>query len=320
MPKIFWTINRHLDHSSTFLRVFAMQHIWIIDKDTGTTLFYRNYADIKIDPDLVSGLLSALNNFSEVEMKQHGIESINMGGLKWCYVSDPEYNLLLITADSKEANSDMMRARLEVIKNMFIQMYNITSDGLKAGFVNVNQFTGFSSILDTLSMQWEQAEKTMGTAELFDLLGIFQQIFSGANSIIHNNVFGEKFEHLSEDIKQFVSELHETPEMQESEELQNITYDDQQGWTILTLNPMKLDETNLKRTLFSITTNLKDVITKFLGNIIALNEFNKEIFTYVLSNWDLLEKLQISKNLFDLFLRRSITQRDNKNGPITESE
>ena len=80
-----------------------MQHIWMIEKNSGTTLFYRNYADIKIDPDLVSGLLLALNNFSEVEMRQNGIESINMGGLKWCYVHNPTFDILLISADSKIA-------------------------------------------------------------------------------------------------------------------------------------------------------------------------------------------------------------------------
>ena len=290
-----------------------MQHIWIIEKNSGTTLFYRNYADIKIDPDLVSGLLSALNNFSEVEMRQNGIESINMGGLKWCYVHDPTLDILLISADSKIVNTDIMRSSLKVIKNIFIQAYNITENSFRSGLVNIHQFDDFDQTLETLRVQWEQAEKAMGTAASFDLIGVFQQIFNSANSIIHGNVFGDKLQNLLDEIDQFVEEFPSIPRSPRKSRLFNLTFDKQQGWNILTLNPMNLDGVTLKKVFFNITENLKDMITKYLGNIIALNEFNKEIFPYILSNWDLLQQLSITRNLLDVMLRRTPAPKEMKN-------
>ena len=56
---------------------------------------------MNIDQDLVSGLLSALHNFSEVELKHQGIESIEMAGLTWTYLDSKDIFLLLIAADDK---------------------------------------------------------------------------------------------------------------------------------------------------------------------------------------------------------------------------
>ena len=78
-----------------------MKHIWIIDDLSSTAVFYKNYTAMDLDQDLVSGLLSALHNFSEVELKHQGIESIQMSGLSWTYLDSKEYSLLLIGADDK---------------------------------------------------------------------------------------------------------------------------------------------------------------------------------------------------------------------------
>jgi len=61
-----------------------MEHLWLIAKESSATIYYRNYTQEKIDPDLVSGLLSAFNNFSEVELHGTGIESINMAACNGC--------------------------------------------------------------------------------------------------------------------------------------------------------------------------------------------------------------------------------------------
>jgi hypothetical protein len=256
-----------------------------------------------LDPDLVSGLLSALNNFSEVELKSRGIESINMGGLQWCYLSDLKLNLLLIAADSKSSNSELMRARLDVIKNMFVTQYNITPESWN-NLVNIQQFQTFSSIVDMLRMQWEQAEKNMGVAALFDLLGVFQQIFNLFVSIIRSNFFGAKYELINKEMTQFNTLLETNPELQSSPELKNITYDDQSGFNVITLNPMALDELTLKRALVLITEYARNMIIKHLGYMVGFSSFSKEILPYILSNWDLLERLNITKTLLDIFFSR----------------
>ena len=58
-------------------------NIWILDSNSGITLLYKPYMDLPVNEDLVSGLLTALNQLSIVEFRGQGIESIDMGGLRW---------------------------------------------------------------------------------------------------------------------------------------------------------------------------------------------------------------------------------------------
>mgnify|MGYP006290097583 FL=1 len=90
-------------------------NIWILDADSGVSLLYTAYMDFHVNEDLVSGLLTALNQFSSVELKQP-IESIEMSGLRWVYLSDPNSGLLFIAADKKDVSADLLSARLNVIK------------------------------------------------------------------------------------------------------------------------------------------------------------------------------------------------------------
>ncbi|MHA2088368.1 MAG: hypothetical protein ACW972_08835, partial [Promethearchaeota archaeon] len=93
-----------------------------MESDSGITLVYKPYMDFPVNEDLVSGLLTALNQFTIVEFKQ-GIDSIEMGGLRWVYIQDKDTNLLFIGADSREVKGEILRARLDVIRHTFIQQY-----------------------------------------------------------------------------------------------------------------------------------------------------------------------------------------------------
>jgi len=62
-------------------------NVWILDSESGITLLYKPYMDLALDEDLISGLLAALNQFTTYEFQQ-GIESIEMGGLRWSYLED----------------------------------------------------------------------------------------------------------------------------------------------------------------------------------------------------------------------------------------
>lgn len=96
-------------------------NIWILDSDSGITLLYKAFLDMNVDEDLVSGLLTALNQFTKMEFKQ-GIDSVDMGGLKWVYLEDKETSLLFIAADSKDVNSNILKGRLNVIKQEFSEI------------------------------------------------------------------------------------------------------------------------------------------------------------------------------------------------------
>ena len=97
-------------------------NIWILDSESGITLLYKPYMDLALDEDLISGLLAALNQFTTYELKT-GIESIEMGGLRWSYLEDQDSNLLFVATCEKDISSNMLKARLNVIKHTFLEQY-----------------------------------------------------------------------------------------------------------------------------------------------------------------------------------------------------
>ncbi|MFW9973388.1 MAG: hypothetical protein ACFFDF_24605, partial [Candidatus Odinarchaeota archaeon] len=150
-------------------------NIWIMENDSGITLVYKPYMDFPVNEDLVSGLLTALNQFTIVEFKQ-GIDSIEMGGLRWVYIMDKETNLLFIGADTREVKGDILRSRLDVIRQTFVNQYANKKNRWGSKWAgNVEIYKPFEQVIDEFYTQWKQAESITTVAEFFDILGIFQQ-------------------------------------------------------------------------------------------------------------------------------------------------
>ena len=66
--------------------------IFYVIKD-GVSIVYISYLDIILKEHLVSGILTALNQFVFSEFNQ-AIDSISMGGLNWIYDYDEKANIL----------------------------------------------------------------------------------------------------------------------------------------------------------------------------------------------------------------------------------
>ena len=96
--------------------------IWIVESDSGIKLLYKSFLKTDADEDIVSGFLTAFNQFSMMEFKQ-SIDSIEMGGLRWSYIVEPKYNLLFVAASTKEMKTEILKTRLDVIKNAFGTIY-----------------------------------------------------------------------------------------------------------------------------------------------------------------------------------------------------
>ncbi len=280
-----------------------MKHFWIINKISSTNLVYKNYSDFIIDPDLVSGLLTALNSFSEVELKANGITSIHMGGLKWVYSDQKDMNLMLIAADKTEAKTVVMRARLEVIFKMFIEKYAIAPEQMRKTLIDISRFEDFNEELDMLHSQWAQAEAivTGGAALMFDLLGIFQQIYTAFHNIFQYSFFSTDYDNTIIEVKTILENMKESPEFQKYPELQKITFDGF-GWNVINLNPMILETSVLKRVLIMLTLHLNNIITNKLSKSSKFNAFSKAIFPLLQEKYDLLVSLGILQTLMQIFL------------------
>ena len=280
-----------------------MKHFWIINSYSSVALFYRNYSNFTLDQDLISGFLMALNSFSEVELKSHGISSIMMGGLSWVYYDPRDSGLMFVAADDVKSNTEVMRSRLEVIFKMFVKKYDITSKKMKS-LVDQSIYVEFQETLDMLEKQWKQAESILegGAALIFDLLGIFQQLFNQFNHIIQTTFFKEEYVKVMDNVGEMLENLNTMPEFKENPELSNISFDEH-GWDIITLNPLKIDLKVLRRTLILITIHLNNVIKENLTEYGRMNAYIKHLFPYLMAQYELLESLGILHDLFRIFLQ-----------------
>ena len=278
-----------------------MKHVWIINTLNQTSLFYRNYSNLNLDPDLVTGLLSALDNFSKEAVNSQGIESIEMSGYRWVYHNMPEVHILLIAADFSDSKSNVMKSRLQIVGKMFVEMFQITSESL-SGLVKVSEFSTFSQTLDVLITQWAQAEKTMGVAEIFDLLGVFQQLINQIQEIFRLNFFNEEYNNAILEINKFKEELQKFSDIASDEQIQQISFDEINGWNIITLNPMAIDPIKLRRACLLIIKHCINILTDKLGSIVTTFEIRKRVISYIFANWQQIHNLNLIEELFRTLL------------------
>lgn len=280
-------------------------NIWVMESDSGITLVYKPYMDFPINEDLVSGLLTALNQFTIVEFKQ-GIESIEMGGLRWVYISDKDTNLLFIAADSKDVTAETLRARLDVIRYTFIQQYAHKGNrwGTKwAG--NVEIYKPFENVIDEYYTQWKQAERITTVAEFFDILGIYQQILNLVINVIEGHLSEERKEIIYVKIEQMFKHYSDLEIVKKNPELTKITFERRVGFNIINIDPMNCDMFIVEKQILGLIRRIVEILKEEEGYFPSLKYFVKEnIFDYLMSNFNLLNDLNLFTFLLQLFLMK----------------
>ncbi len=277
-----------------------MKEIYIIDQKAGTAIYHRSFGALKVDPDLISGLLAAMNQLTEVELAGRGIEAIVMGGLAWIYLKHNPLNLLIIAADSRDRIPEVTRSRLEYIIKSFIEFFQITPENWeKVWYGEYSKFNAFNPMIDQLVQQWSQAEGVLGAAELFDILGLYQQLFNMMTNVIRRNFFKEKLIKIKSRMNEFHASLKK--EWEADAELSKLAYDGNVDWDFMSINPLNVDANKLKILLMQTTLKVEGFIAQGLGRMILLNEFSKEIIPFLVRNWDQLNKLEMLKPLVELF-------------------
>jgi len=278
-------------------------NIWIVDSESGVTILYKNSLGLKIDEDLVSGLLTALNLFSKHEFNQSGIESIDMSGLKWVYSQAQEFNLLFIAADKKETHAEILRSRLIVIKKDFLSRYAKTSSEWKEKWKGlVKPFKSFGDQIDEFMVQWKETEKIESYGILFDSLGVFQQILNICATVIEKYISGFRKERIYRNIENFYSRFMEAIQSDIDKELSKIKFSKDHGWNILNINVSIADPQTIPRVFLDIVKMMKNFIFYELGNEKALDAFSEELYPYLLNNWNQLQQLDLERPLFGIFL------------------
>lgn len=294
-------------------------HIWILQKSSSLMLFYySSHVSENLDQGILSGLLGALNTLSEMELKDQGIESIDMGGLRWVYLSDPAANLLLVGADGKDSNAKLMLARLKVINKMFVQTFEISSEfWTRVKVVELSHFRSFKETIQMLESQWVEAEKVMDVGIIFDLLGVFQNVFIRMINIVEKNLQGDVLNQalmelslLSPKIIKYMQDQGK-PESKRIIELfipkvdfgsQKIIFNEAQINNVFGLNPIGLDFSTLKPLFFTVLHDFRATLDHSIGEKKVLEIVKKEIMPFLFSKWDFLQKLDVVKEFFHIFL------------------
>ena len=278
-------------------------NIWVMESDSGITLVYKPYMDFPLNEDLVSGLLTALNQFTIVEFKQ-GIDSIEMGGLRWVYIQDKETNLLFIGADSKDVSADTLRSRLDVIRHTFIQQYANEKNRWGSKWAgNVEIYKPFEDVIDEFYTQWKQAERITTVAEFFDILGIFQQILNLVINVIEGHLSDKKKRRIYQKIEKMFENYSNIEIVKKNPELSKITFERTIGFNIITIDPMSCDMYVVEKQIINLIRRIVQILKEEEGYFPSLKYFIEEnIFDYLLSNFSLLNDLNLFTFLLQLFL------------------
>jgi hypothetical protein len=279
-------------------------NIWILDSESGITLLYKPYMDLPLDEDLVSGLLAALNQFTIFEF-QSGIESIDMGGLRWVYLEDKESNLLFIAASEKNINGDMLKARLNVIMHTFIDQYvkGNKEDWKNVWKGNTDLFNPFKDIIDEYYSQWLTAEDITTIAEYFDILGIFQQILNLVINVIEGHLTAEMKDRIYDQIEKMFENYFSHDYVKKSSELRKFSFDRDFGINIISIDPTECDMLVVEKQIINLIRRIVQLIKTEQGYQRSLHFFIEEnIFDYLISNISLLSELNLFTFLLKLFL------------------
>lgn len=277
--------------------------IWILNSESGVKLLYKSFLKTDADEDIVSGFLTAFHHFSMIEFHQ-SLESIEMGGLRWIYILEQEYNLLFVAADNKRVKTAMLMGRLNVIKNAFIKEYEqVWKKKGKKWDGNLNVFAPFLKTIEDYYNQWEQAETLTDVADFFDILGVFQQILITLRNILENKMYSKSKTTVLNHIEETYNSLKNREEFKNQSELTNISFSKKAWFNFSDIDLIKCNKELVIKYLKSILIEIVNALKEAKGKNLCLKYFNEEgVYAYIVSNMRLLKDLNLDRFFLEHFL------------------
>lgn len=276
--------------------------IWIIDAESGVKLLYKTFLKINTDEDIISGLLTAFNQFSEVHFQQ-SIESIEMGGLRWVYIMEPNYNLLFVAADNKNIKTEIILGRLGAIKKAFIveykSLFKKRSDSWDG---NIKVFLPFIKVIEDYYKQWGEVETLTKVADLYDILRIFQQILIKLRDIVNKRMYNKSRTKILNHMQEAYNALIQRKKFKDQPELKNISFSKEEWFNLIDINLVKCEKKILIEYLKSILKMFMSILVEAKGKNLCLKYFNEEkIFAYIYNNHNFLKDLNLDMFFLELF-------------------
>jgi hypothetical protein len=272
--------------------------IWII-KD-GVTLVFRSYLNITINENLISGLLGAINSFVISEFNQ-SIDSINMGGFYWVYNYEEENRLLYICADTPDIEISTLNSRLNFVKQLFKKSFSTINWEIWSGDIEI--FQNFKNKLDEYHNNWKAAENLNLFTDLYDLMGVFQNVLNLLHSILQKQLDDKIRDDIYNEVILFLEKYKKRLDVITAEEMGKIEFSKEAGFNLFNINPNNCDISVARRMLMDIILEVIKIIKEILGQEASSNLFIKSrLYSYIFTNLDLMKKLEIDKFLLQTLL------------------
>jgi len=278
-------------------------NIWVLDSESGTKLLYKSFLKTDADEDIVSGFLTAFHHFSMIEF-QESLDSIEMGGLRWVYILEDNYKLIFVAADTRDTKTELILARLNVVKNAFIKQFNSVWE--KRGHNwdgDINIFLPFLNEIEDYYDQWEEVEGLAKTADFFDILGIFQKILIMLRNVIDNKMYSKSRNSILNKIEELYNTFITPKDIKSSDELKNITFSKESWFNLIDINLIKSDKDLVIKSLESIISGIVNILKQIKGKNACFKYFSEEkVYAYIFNNLKLLKDLKLDLFLLEKFL------------------
>jgi len=199
----------------------------------------------------------------------------------------------------------MLKARLNIIKNTFIEHYvkGDKEDWKNLWKGNTDLFNPFKDVIDEYYSQWLTAEDISAIAEYFNILGVFQQILNLLINVIEGHLTSEMKERIYYQIENMFENYLSHDYVKSSNELRKFSFDRNSGINIISIDPTKCDMLVVEKQIINLIRRIVQLVKKEQGYQRSLHYFIEEnIFDYLISNISLLSELNLFTFLLKLFL------------------
>jgi hypothetical protein len=278
-------------------------NIWILEADSGRTMFFKSIRAFPMDEILVSGFLTALNQFIMAEFRRP-VESIEMGGLRWIYIPDVENNLMFVASDDKSINAETLKMRLRLIKQSFIEEFVNNQNIFKTRWTgDTLLFEDFRRVFDEYYYQWEAAENTISLAECFDILGMCQQILNIIRKVLETKVANEVRDRVYNRVTTLFNDFSSQEHIMNHQELKKLSFSRNSGFNVISLNPANCDVMVIKVQIIWLMKEVVNIIKDEIGYGLTFGYLGEEkIFNYIFSNIEILRRHNLDILILELFL------------------
>lgn len=156
-----------------------------------------------------------------------------------------------------------MTSRLQFVKQLFLKLF---------GRINWKKWNGDTSIFDNYKNalndyhnNWKAAENLNLFTDLYDMMGVFQNVLNLLHSIMQKQLEQDMRESIYNDIHLFLEKYKKRLDVLTAEEMGKIEFSKETGFNLFNINPNNCDISVARSMLMDIISEVINIIKSVLG-------------------------------------------------------